>query len=124
MDKLKIVIFKEIKELLKEYEGRLEVRSDTNEVYHLYGTKEVQVGKKLHEGMYFASVMIKKGFVGFYFFPIYTHPAEFENLDEPLMNCMKGKSCFNIKKNDTDIYKGIKKALKKGYSFYKKINYI
>lgn len=124
MNEAKIEIFREIKKILTQYESKLEVRGDTDEAYHLYGKKEVQIGKRLYKGMYFASVVINKGFVGFHFFPIYTHSTEFKDLDKPLMECMKGKSCFNIKKNEPDIYKGIKKALKKGYSLYKKINYV
>jgi hypothetical protein len=36
-----------------------------------------------------------------------------------LLKCLKGKSCFHIKKNDPVIMEQIKESLKIGYEMYK-----
>ncbi len=121
---LKLKVFASIKDLLIPYVVNLEVRGQQADQYHLYGQKEVQLPHKVQQGMYFASVVNNKGFVGFYFFPIYTHPHEFKNLDPALLKCLKGKSCFHIKKDDAQLYQAIRAALAQGYDLYKRIKYL
>lgn len=124
-DALKQKIFDNLKKRLSKYAKRLEVRSETEKAYNLYGKKDVQLEKKVEKGMYFASVMKMKSYVGFYFFPIYTHKAETEpTIDSDLMKCLKGKSCFHIKKDDPAIYKSIENALADGMKLYKKIDWV
>ncbi|MDH3711397.1 MAG: hypothetical protein OER04_15995 [Cyclobacteriaceae bacterium] len=123
-DLLKSQIFGQLKILLGAYSNELVVRGEKTHQYNLYGTKEVQLPHKLEKGMYFASTAINKGFVGFYFFPIYTHPHEFKNLDPALLKCLKGKSCFHIKKDDVHLYQAIRAALAQGYDLYKRIKYL
>ncbi len=82
----KIEILSELKEILSGFSNNLRVTRDGKNGYELYTTKSVTVGKKIIEGMYFASVVIQGGFVGFYFFPIYTHPHEFKDIPLELKN--------------------------------------
>jgi len=121
---LKVSIYQKVKDLMQPYTKTLEVRGQKEHQFNLYGTKEVQLAHKVESGMYFASVMINKGFVGFYFFPIYTHPQAFKDLDALLMKCLKGKSCFHLKKDDPELYNAISKALEKGYKHYQELGYI
>jgi len=124
-DKLKQKIFDELKSRMAKHASKLEVRSETEKAYNLYGTKDVQLEHKLEKGMYFASVMKMKSYVGFYFFPIYTHKSDTEpTMDPDLLKCLKGKSCFHIKKDDPSLYKSIEKALKDGMKLYKKIGWV
>jgi hypothetical protein len=60
-----------------------------------------------------------KNHVGFYFFPNYTHPDEFEDTPDILRKCLKGKSCYHIKKDDDLLFEEIEKILEKGFNFYK-----
>ena len=62
--------------------------------------KKITLGKKEYDGMFFSAAKIQGGFTGFYFFPIYTHPGEFKDIPAELKKCLKGKSCFHIKKLD------------------------
>ena len=112
-------ILAELKIILSSFSKNMRVTKDSEKGYEIYCTKEVTVGKKTVEGMYFAAAMIQGGFVGF-FFPIYTHPKEFSDLPENLRKCLKGKSCFHIKKLDSELSRSIKTALKKGHNIYKK----
>jgi hypothetical protein len=40
------------------------------------------------------------------------------------LKCLKGKSCFHIKKMDAEIFKQMEEALAKGYSKYKERGWI
>ena len=118
-DELKKQLFDKLVSLLKSYEGTLEVRSATDKAYDLYGKKKVTVGKRDYDGLYFASSIIQKNFTGFYFFPIYTHPEEFKDIAPELKKCLKGKSCFHMKKDDPLLFEQIKNILNKGFQLYK-----
>jgi hypothetical protein len=74
--------------------------------------------------MYFATAAIKSGYVGFYFFPIYTHPKEFTGIPDELKKCLKGKSCFHIKKLDKLLEGQIKDMVKQGFELYKKTGWV
>ena len=98
----------------------MDVRSNTDVNYGLYGKKTVTAYNKEVEGMYFASAVVNKNFIGFYFFPIYTHPQEFDNVPPELKKCLKGKSCFHIKVEDEVLMAQINDLLDQGYKLYKR----
>ena len=113
-------IFNQLKSMLSKYTAKLEIRGKSDTQYHLYGKKTVTAFNKEVDGIYFASASIQKNFVGFYFFPIYTHISEFDNTPEILRKCLKGKSCFHIKKHDDELYSQINNILDRGYKLYNK----
>lgn len=113
-------IFTALKKTLSQYAPPCVVTSDTDFVYHLFGTKPASVGKSSYDGIYFASAVIRKNYVAFHFFPIYTHVDQFENINAELRKCLKGKSCFHIKRTDDPLFDQIKQALDKGIEVYQK----
>ncbi len=113
-------IFHKLEKILKPFEKKLNFKTDGKSKCELITKRTVTVYNKEHNGMFFASAVIQKNFVGFYFFPIYTHVKEFNNIPPELKKCLKGKSCFNIKKFDNVLEKQISDILKKGYEVYKK----
>jgi hypothetical protein len=124
MDDIKPEIYNELVKLLKPLEKNMKHRTDGKSKYELSGKKKVIAFKKEFDGMFFASVVIQKGFVGFYFFPIYTHVNEFKDIDTALKKCLKGKSCFHIKKIDKEIFDLIKQMVKKGVEIYEKTGWV
>jgi hypothetical protein len=124
MKETKEEIFKALKPLLEKSFPSGRFVSEKPGRFDVYGKKKVTVGKKLFDGMYFASLIIQKNFVGFYFFPIYTHPHEFKELAPELKKCLKGKSCFHITKHDEKLFSQIKDMLKKGIQIYKKEKWV
>ena len=68
---------------------------------------------------YFASAIIQKGYVGFYFMPVYSTPEMKDLFPPELLSLLKGKSCFHIKKLDKKLLAQVRKALKDGYKLYK-----
>jgi hypothetical protein len=124
MDDQKKEIYKEIVKILKLYKKGMRERTDGESKYELSGEKKIHVLNKDIDGMYFASVVIQKNFVGFYFFPQYCNPKLISLMPENLKKCLKGKTCFHIKKKDAEIMKSIKSFAKIGYDSYKKMEWI
>lgn len=81
------------------------------------GTKPGMQGKQKVDGYYFASVVPKPKDVRLYFFPIYTHVDQFQ-LSDDLKKCLKGKSCFHIKKLSPELEKEIDAIIQQGCSIY------
>jgi hypothetical protein len=82
--------------------------------YHLVVPKAVAVpgaygGKPTDLCM--ASLVVQKGYVGFYFMPIYMNPALQDKLAPELMKLLKGKTCFHIKTLDATLLADIDAAL-------------
>ncbi len=86
-------------------------------------TVEIAPGKKMEE-VWFSGLLIQKGYVGFYFMPVYDTPELKGELHPELLKCLKGKSCFHIKKMDETVAAHVKEALQKGYNLYKKKGWI
>ncbi len=120
----KTEILASLKKILSKYSKSLKVTKDSEKGYELYGKKSVTAFNKQFDGMYFATATIKSGFVGFYFFPIYTHPKEFIGLPSEIRKCLKGKSCFHFKKFDKELEGQIKDMVKQGYELYKKTGWV
>ena len=120
----KTEILESLKKILSKFCKQLKVTRDSGKVYEIYCKKSVTVFNKQLDGMYFASAKILGGFVGFYFFPIYTHPKEFVNIPAEIRKCLKGKSCFHIKKLDKTLESQIKDMVKQGYDLYKKNGWV
>ena len=60
----------------------------------------------------------------FYFMPVYADPSLKSQLHPQLVKCLKGKSCFHIKKNDPELMEQVKEALKVGYESFKKKGWV
>jgi hypothetical protein len=114
-----VEIFDKLKALLQSYaKAPLVAQDGTGGMYNLVSNKPVEILGKERE-LFFASAMVQKGYVGFYFFPIYTDPGIASVLSPELLKCLKGKSCFHIKKDDPVVMEQVKDALDKGYELYK-----
>lgn len=117
-------ILTDIKQLLQPYHPPLAVKKDSSGCYELWTVKPLEVMGRKYPELFFASVALQKNFVGFYYFPIYTHPELKNELHPDLLKKLKGKSCFHIKKTDAETYKQIKDALKLGLAHYKKLGWV
>ena len=108
-----------LKELLRKQTPPLQVRIEKEGQFEVAGTKPAMQGKQKVDGFYLASVIPKPKDVRLYYFPIYTHVDQFHISDE-LRKCLKGKSCFHIKKVSPAMEKEIEEMINKGASLYEK----
>lgn len=120
-----IPIFENIKALMKPYaKGAIVEQGGDGGMYGLISKKAVEVEGRKKDEVHFAGLLVQKGYVGFYFMPVYAD-AEIKKVFKPeLLKCLKGKSCFHIKKDDAQIMGQVKEALKVGYDLYKEKGWV
>lgn len=114
-----IPLFEQVKALLKPYEKHFDTRRDEAGYYDLWFEREVLVDGRKRDSVFFASAIIQKSYVGFYFMPVYTHEEAAGLFGEELMATLKGKSCFYIKELTPVLRKQIKEALAIGLRLYR-----
>jgi hypothetical protein len=114
-----VPIFGDIRKILATFvKGNYYVKTDKPGQYELYYGKEIELPGSKGPELCFASLLIQKGYVGFYFFPVYMNDPLKKELGAALLRTLKGKTCFHIKKGDPKILLEIKEALQKGYAYY------
>lgn len=86
---------------------------------HLYGKKEVSIGKRKAQKTYVVGIVLNKHFVGFYSMAYYALPQAFD-LSPELRKTLKGKSCFNIKALDPKLEKELAKVIETSIRLFKK----
>ena len=94
------IVFEYLKNILQPYSPSLTVKADTSDTYYLDGPYSAKWKKDL----FFASAQVKKNYVSFYLMPVYMFPDLLENISPELTKHMQGKSCFNFKKVDPELF--------------------
>jgi hypothetical protein len=120
-----VPIFEEIKKMLMLYEkGTMKFLGGSDGKAVLISKKPVEILGRKREELWFASALVQKGYVGFYYMPVYGDPEVGKLIKPELLKCLKGKACFHIKNFDTEIFSQIKHALKIGYDRWHKREWI
>jgi hypothetical protein len=111
-----IPIFEEIKKMLTPYEkGTMKLFGGSDGKVALVSKKPVEILGRKRDELWFASALVQKGYVGFYYMPVYADPSIKKLIKPELLKCLKGKACFYIKKPDKEIFSQIKEALAIGH---------
>lgn len=108
-------VFQELKSILERYEPNLVVFHNKQDNYYL-NTPTTATNKK---GEFFGAVQIKKSYVAFHLMPVYYFPELLDNISEELKKQMQGKSCFNFKAVDKNLFKEIKALTKSSFDKYR-----
>ena len=95
------VVFEQLRSILKPFESGLTVTADTSNAYSLDGP----YSEKWKKQLFFGSAQMKKNYVSFYLMPVYMFPELLEDVSPGLKKHMQGKSCFNFKKVEPDLFK-------------------
>jgi len=120
-----VTIWEKIRDLLLPYEkGAMKVHGGTGGQITLIHHKPFELMGKIRPELWFAGALIQKGYVGFYFMPAYGEDKLTDMFQPELLKCLKGKSCFHIKKDDPVLFKQMKESLKKGLEAYKKRGWV
>lgn len=110
-------IFTQLKPLLAQYEQNLTVLHNKSDNYYL-NTPTTLTNKKPE---FFGAVQIKKSYVAFHLMPIYYYPQLLDNISEELKNRMQGKSCFNFKDIEGNIFAELQLLTERAFEKYKSI---
>ena len=99
---------------------------DKPDCYEIMGNKPVPYGsrKKIVPGIYFASAVARRDMVSFYLFPLYYRLKEFTEMAPTTMKCLKGKTCFNFKKEEQVVERELDALLGRGAQIWKEIGYM
>ena len=112
------VVFEHLKNILKLYAQNLSLKADTPDSYYLDGP----YSEKWKKELFFGSAQIKKNYVSFYLMPVYMYPELLQNISPELKKRMQGKSCFNFKKIEPELFRELAELTRKGAEKFKEEN--
>lgn len=115
-----VEIFENIKKMMEPYNKKrsLVLHADKPSQAVLVSHKAVEIEGRKRDELWFVAALVQKGYVGFYYMPVYAHNDLKKEFSEAFVKALKGKACFHIKKNTPEMMADIKKAIKLGYQAY------
>jgi len=112
------IIFEQLKNILKPYAEKLTLKADTSDSYYIDGP----YSEKWKKQLFFASAQVKKNYVSFYLMPVYMYPELLLGISPELKKHMQGKSCFNFKKVELDLFGELTELTRKGAEKFQQEN--
>jgi hypothetical protein len=104
-----------LKAILKKHERTLFVLKDEPDEYTLVTKSNSNRGTK----MWFGSVRAGKAYVSFHLMPLYFNPVMNALVSPALKKRMQGKTCFNFKTIDKDLFAELKSLTQAGVDSYR-----
>lgn len=109
-------IFKQLKSILNKYEKSLTLKTSSDDNYCL----DAGYYEKYKQVLFFGAVTVKKNYVSYHLMPVYVFPELLKDISPELKKRMQGKSCFNFKKVDHNLFKELELLTKKGFDEFRK----
>ena len=110
------IVFEHLKDILEPLAPKLTVTADTSSAYSLDGP----YSEKWKKELFFGSTQLKKNYVSFYLMPVYMYPDLLKGISPELKKHMQGKSCFNFKKVEPELFQELADLAKKSYRRFQK----
>ena len=104
-------IFKTLKSFLEPYEAQLVVVHNKSDHYYL----NTAITEENRKAAFFGSVQIKKSYVAIHLMPVYTNPELLEEVSQELKNRMQGKSCFNFKMVNEELFEELRMLIERSF---------
>ncbi|HOI29125.1 MAG TPA: hypothetical protein PLZ15_05125 [Melioribacteraceae bacterium] len=109
-------VYTELKKILKKFENGMNVKDEGKENYYLIGP----YSEKFKKELWFASLHIKKNYVSYHLMPVYMYPELVKEIPSPLKKRMQGKSCFNFKEYDKELFQHLAKLTLSAHKMFSK----
>jgi hypothetical protein len=109
-------VFAALKALMKKHERTLKVLKDEPQEYTLVTKSNSHRGQP----MWFGSVRAGKAYVGYHLMPLYFNPPMNALVTPALKKRMQGKTCFNFKSVDEELFAELKTLTQGGIDSYRK----
>ena len=119
-DLVKGQVVAELRSILLPYAGQLVVTADGVGGFSL-DTRHILPNR---QPLFFGSVKVQKNYVSFYLMPVYVFPDLLGGISDKLRQRMQGKSCFNFKQLDPDLFAELAMLTRAGLDRYKIAGYI
>jgi len=105
-------IFARLRSILAKYAPPLKVTADREDYYCL----TIPYSPKFKKSFPVAWVKKSKSYVSYHFMPIYFAPVLQKELPKRLKGRMQGKSCFNFREIDEQLFEELAKITAKGFA--------
>ncbi len=102
-------VYTELCAILKPYEALFNA-AETDDTYYLNVKQEIRKGVQL----FFGGVRRGKAYISFHLMPVYCFPKMLDEMSPALKKRMQGKSCFNFKKYDAQVFEELKQLTETG----------
>ena len=93
-------VFEHLSALLRPFELHLTLKVSTDTNYYLVAP----YSPKWKAEVMFGAVQIKKNYVSYYLMPVYMYPDLLDSVSARLKKRMQGKSCFNFRRVEADLW--------------------
>jgi len=113
-------VFLDLKKIMMVYSHSLIVVEDGVDNLYL-NTHHIMKNKK---PLYFGGVKIGKSYISYHLMPVYVFPELLNDISPELKKRMQGKSCFNFKKTEQDLFEELGILTKCGFEKYQEVGYI
>jgi hypothetical protein len=110
------IVFGHLKNILEHFSPKLTVKADTSSAYSLDGP----YSEKWKKELFFGSAQLRKNYVSFYLMPVYMYPDLLKDISPELKKHMQGKSCFNFKKVEPELFHELAELAKNSYERFQK----
>lgn len=117
-------IYGQLRQKIGKYAPPFEIRFDDERRFELWSVKDLVIEGRKRKEVFFASLIIQKDYVGFYFMPVYAEAELTKVFGPELVKLLKGKSCFHIKKLDEVLLGQVESALDIGFQLYQERGWI
>jgi hypothetical protein len=78
----------------------------------------------LRKPLFFGAVQTNKSYVSYHLMPVYVNADLLDGISGSLQKRMQGKSCFNFKAIDADLFSELAALTRSGYDYYVGKGYI
>ena len=112
--------FESLKSILAEFSGEMVLVKNEPGSFHI-DTKYIMKNKK---PMFFGAVRITKSYVSYHLMPVYVFSELLSDISPELKRRMQGKSCFNFKSSDQELFRELAELTVAGYRRYKEAGYV
>jgi len=112
--------FEALKAILEPLEPRLIKVHDEPANYYL-DTPHILKNKK---PLYFGSARLGRRYVSFHLMPVYLYPDLLEGMSDELAGRMQGKSCFNFKAPEPELFTELRVLTNRGFERYREAGYV
>jgi hypothetical protein len=104
-------VFQRLRGMLEPYARKMHTSADSE---GLYGVDMAPEDER-NPTTWFAGVRRGKQYVSYYFMPVYVDPALLDDVSAGLKKRMQGKSCFNFRSIDEELFGELEALTKRGY---------
>jgi len=109
------VIYQELREIALKAANNLVIKHDEHGLLYLVSPVNDARGQEL----YFGGTQIKKNYVSYHLMAVYMNPVLLDGISDQLRKRMQGKSCFNFKKLDQELFTELDQLTQKSLVWFK-----